>query len=91
MTNWIKQWTTSATKLVGRAIKNADTFGVKVNLNYRGKEKFSTFVGGVATLLMAGFLLQYFYNQMTKMIFRESTVVNSGKKINNYDNLVNYT
>ena len=64
MTIWIKQWTTSATKLVGRAIKSADTFGVRVNLNYKGKEKFSTFVGGLATLLMTGFLLQYFYNQM---------------------------
>ena len=84
MTIWIKQWTTSATKLVGRIIKNADTFGVKVNLNYKGKDKFSTFVGGLATLLMTGILLQYFYNQMIKMVLRESTVINSGKKINNF-------
>ena len=91
MTIWIKQWTSSATKLVGRAIKNADAFGVRVNLNYKGKEKFFTFVGGLTTLLMTGLLLLYFYNQMIKMVFRESTVINSGKKINNYDNLVNYT
>ena len=81
MSNWIERFTTSSIRIVGRAIKSADTFGVKVNLNYKGREKFSTFIGGLATLLMAGFLLQYFYNQMTKMIFRESTVVNSGKKV----------
>ena len=82
MTNWIERWATSTIKLTERIIKSTDTFGVRVNLNYKGKEKFPTFVGGLATLLMVVFLMQYFYSQMTKMILRENTVVNSGKKIN---------
>ena len=89
MTNWIKQWTTSATKLVGRAIKNADTFGVRVNLNYKGKEKFSTLVGGLATLLMTGFLLQYFYNQMTN-VARIIYSLTPGKGYINPKNLISF-
>ena len=80
MSSWIERCAASSIRMVGRAVKSADAFGVRVNLNYKGREKFSTFVGGLATLLMAGFLLQYFYNQMTKMVFRESTVINSGKR-----------
>ena len=81
MKNWIVKNATSAIKFSRRVIKNSDTFGVRVNLNYKGREKFPTFVGGLATLLMVGFLLQYFYNQVVSMVLRDSTVVNSGKKI----------
>ena len=79
MNTWIGKCTKSAISFAAKLVKCTDAFGVRVNLNYKGREKFSTFVGGLATIMMVGFLLQYFYNQLTNMVFRESTVVNSGK------------
>ena len=57
--------------------KNVDYVGMPINLNFNGKEKFTTFIGGISTLVMIGFILQYAYGQIAVMVNRDSTVVNS--------------
>ena len=78
MKDLIPSKTKSAVSFMMNITKSIDMFAVPISLNFKGKNRFSTFIGGVATLAVIAWILYNVSDQITTLINRKSSVVNSG-------------
>ena len=78
MKGLITSKTRSAVSFMMNITKSIDMFAVPISLNFKGKNRFSTFIGGVATLAVIAWILYNVSNQITTLVDRKSSVVNSG-------------
>ena len=52
-------------------------YGIPVAFTFKGKEKFNTSIGGIATLAVVGIVLAYTITQVRDIIKKENTAINS--------------
>ena len=51
MPEWIWRITNGLKEGARKWVKSIDIFGVPITINYQGKERFNTFIGGFVTII----------------------------------------
>ena len=64
-------------KFVELRVKNSDMYALPVWLNFKGRETFPSFIGGVTSILLSIFLVYYFYAQWYVMFRKGNTSINT--------------
>lgn len=68
-------------------LKKIDIFGVSLSINFRGKEKTGTKVGGVCSIFAAVAMLLFLGTLTMKLVLKETTLVGLKTMYHDFDTM----
>ena len=64
-------------KYIENKVKDSDMYALPVSLNFKGRETFPSFIGGIASIFLSMFLIYYFYAQWYVMFKKGNTSIST--------------